>query len=48
MSRKTVYAGKLKQQIDGLPLFRLEPANMQQLEQACRQSEFYFTGSDGG
>jgi len=48
MSRETVYAGRLTQQFDGLPFFRLEPANMQQLEQACRQSDFYFTGSDGG
>lgn len=48
MSRNTAYAGRLTQQFDSLPFFRLEPANMQRLEQACRRSDFYFTGSDGG
>lgn len=45
LSRSTVYAGN--QQFSDLPLFRLEPANMQLLEQACRKSDFYFTGNDG-
>ncbi len=48
MSRSTQYGGSLVSNFEGFPFFRLEPANMQQLEQACRQNDFYFIGSSGG
>ena len=48
MHRATRYVGQRQEMFEGMPFFRLEPANMQQLEQACKQSEFYFIGSAGG
>ena len=47
MNRATRYAGQRTEVFEGAPFYRLEPANMQQLEQACRTSEFYFIGSAG-
>lgn len=48
MSRGTRYAGQSILEFEGMPLYRLEPANMQQLEQACRRRDFYFIGNSGG
>ena len=48
MNRATRYAGKQQGPFDGMPFYRLEPANMQKLEQACLTNEFYFIGSAGG
>lgn len=48
MSRGTRYAGQSNTEFEGMPLYRLEPANMQQLEQACRRRDFYFIGNSGG
>lgn len=48
MSRGTRYAGQSNIEFDGMPLYRLEPANMQQLEHACRRHDFYFIGNSGG
>jgi len=48
MNRATRYAGQQQALFDGMPFYRLEPANMQQLEQVCQLTEFYFVGSAGG
>ena len=48
MGRGISYAGQLSGIEQRKPLFRLEPANMRQLEQACRTSDFYFIGFGGG
>ena len=47
MSRGIGYAGQLAGVEQGKPFFRLEPANMRQLEQACRDRDFYFVGFGG-
>lgn len=48
MSRGINYAGLLDGVEKGEPFFRLEPANMRQLEQACSDFDFYFVGFGGG
>lgn len=48
MGRGISYAGQLSGIEQRKPLFRLEPANMRQLERACRATDFYFIGFGGG
>lgn len=48
INRSIRYIGKNQENFDGMPLYRVEPANMQQLEQACRKNDFYFIGSSSG
>lgn len=41
------YSGQRRWLFHDMPLYRLEPANMQQLESACIDRDFYFIGSAG-
>ena len=42
------YTGSRTRVFNDTPLYRLEPANMMQLERACIERDFYFVGSSGG
>jgi len=45
--RNTRYSGKLISLFRNMPLYRLDPANMSQLERACIENDFYFIGGSG-
>ncbi|MDN2709087.1 hypothetical protein O0880_06570 [Janthinobacterium sp. SUN118] len=41
------YVGLRSRVFQDMPLYRIEPANMGQLERACINRDFYFIGSSG-
>lgn len=45
LDREDKYVGNIKSAFLDAPLWRLEPANMLQLERACRMHDFYFVGA---
>jgi hypothetical protein len=47
MSGSTKCGGLLVDNFEGFGLSRLEPVNIQRLEQVCRQQDFYCIGSSG-
>ena len=47
LNRNARYSGQRGGVFHDFPLYRLEPANMRQLERACLEHDFYFTGSAG-
>ncbi|MCK0509573.1 hypothetical protein [Aromatoleum buckelii] len=47
LDRKSRYSGQRGDSFNGMSLYRLEPANMRQLERICADRDFYFIGSAG-
>lgn len=47
LKRSSRYSGQNRDLFHDMPLYRFEPANMRQLESACINRDFYFTGSTG-
>lgn len=47
LDRSLRYSGQRQGLFQDMPLYRLEPANMMQLERVCIDRDFYFIGSTG-
>ena len=47
LDRTSRYTGRRESFFHDMPMYRLEPANMGQLERACVDRDFYFIGSAG-
>lgn len=45
LDRTARYSGQRISLFHNMPLYRIEPANMTQLERACKEKDFYFVGS---
>lgn len=47
LQKSSRYSGQRLDLFHDMPLYRLEPANMRQLESVCIDRDFYFIGSTG-
>jgi len=47
LNRDIRYSGQHQSLFNYFPLYRIQPANMTQLERACIERDFYFIGSSG-
>ena len=47
LDKKSRYVGDDIEHFEGLPLYRVQPANDERLERACLNSDFYFVGFGG-